>query len=366
VIVGVGSFAFVRMLTALELFFERPALKKHPYLANAFGMGVLGAGMYALFVWKGHYFIEGVGYSTIQSILNGEMNDVLGLLMILFFAKLLATSISLGAGASGGVFSPSLFMGATLGATFGALVLMVLPSAEFSVADFAIVGMAGMVGASTGAAVMAILMIFEMTLDYNLIIPMILAVSIAVGIRRLLSYENIYTIKLAWRGLHIPKDRHSNMFLVRNAQEVMTKAIVTIPATTSIQEAVEQLRGGDAEYVIVADGRKVAGILPVTKMVVALDNVRMTGVLGDVVDRRFILARPGDSMFQLFSRFSRGFAHRALVVEGKGVPHVENVVGVISRHQIADAVLENFNAYLSEPKRMRPPALFRKFGRRLR
>ena len=319
-LVGIGSFAFIRTLTAMEFFFDRPLLKAHPYLSNMFGMGLLGAAMYGLLIWKGHYFIGGVGYSTIQSILNGHMDDMVGLLIILFFAKLLATSVSLGCGASGGVFSPSLFTGATLGAAFGALVIPFVAGPQFSIADFAIVGMASMVGASTGAAVMAILMIFEMTLDYNLIIPMILAASLAVGIRRLLSYENIYTIKLAWRGLHIPKDRHSNMFLVRHAREVMTKAVVSMPASTPIQEALALLRGKDAEYVIVSHGRRIAGTVPVAGMIVALDNALMPGVLGDIIDPRFILARPTDSMFHLFNRFSRGFAKRALVVDVVGVP----------------------------------------------
>ena len=87
----------------------------------------------------------------------------------------------------------------------------------------AIIGMAAMVGGGTGAAMTAVTMIFEMTRDYDIIMPIIVAVALSIGVRRLLSRENIYTIKLVTRGHMIPKALHANMFLVRHAEEVMDK-----------------------------------------------------------------------------------------------------------------------------------------------
>ncbi len=83
------------------------------------------------------------------------------------------------------------------------------------------VGMGAMVGGATGAAMTAVTMIFEMTRDYDIVLPMILAVALALGVRRLLSRENIYTLKLVRRGHPIPKALHANMFLVRSAAEIM-------------------------------------------------------------------------------------------------------------------------------------------------
>jgi CIC family chloride channel protein len=90
-------------------------------------------------------------------------------------------------------------MGATLGAAFCALAKVILPLPEFSIPAFAIVGMAAMVGGVTGAAMTAVTMIFEMTRNYDIVMPMIVPVAISIGIRRLLSRENIYTIKLVSR-----------------------------------------------------------------------------------------------------------------------------------------------------------------------
>ena len=150
---------------------------------------------------------------------------------MLFVAKLAATSVSLGAGASGGIFSPSLFMGATIGGAFGLLVNAVIPVEGFGVTTCAIIGMAAMVGGGTGAAMTAVTMIFEMTRDYDLVMPSIVAVALAIGVRRLLSLENIYTIKLVGRGHFVPKALHANMFLVRRAREVMQKDVTILPPT---------------------------------------------------------------------------------------------------------------------------------------
>ena len=345
VLCGVGAWAFIKMLTVMEFFFERPFWKSHPYISHIFGMALLGSVMYGLHLGFGHYYVDSVGYGTIQAILDGNMTG-LGLLTLLFFAKLFATTISLGSGSSGGVFSPSLFLGATLGGAFGALLLPFLPNADFSIADFAVVGMASMVGSATGAAMTAIMMIFEMTRDYNIIVPMILAVSLAIGIRRILSTENIYTVKLSWRGHHIPKDRHSNMYLVRHVSEAMSKELTVMPASMSLHEALKTLHEDTKpkSHIIVAEDGQIRGVVPISHPLLALEEVRGTGTLGELADASYVLARPDESMFDLFRSMSRHQAERALVVEREGVPRPEDIRGVVSKRRIADAVLSNFTA----------------------
>ena len=163
----------------------------------------------------------------------------------------LATSLSLGSGSSGGIFSPSLFMGATLGGAFGALAQTLIPSAGISIPAFAMVGMAAMVGGGTGAAMTAVTMIFEMTLDYTIVVPMIIAVAISIGCRRVLSHENIYTIKLLARRHFIPKALHANMFLVRRAGEVMDKDILVLPHNMAFDDFLRMPgHGGRMRHVV--------------------------------------------------------------------------------------------------------------------
>ena len=111
-------------------------------------------------------------------------------------------------------------MGATLGGAFAGLSPPSYPALPISVPAFAMVGMGTMVGSATGAAMTSVAMVFEMTRDYDIVLPMILAVAVGLGIRRLLSRENIYTMKLVRRGHPIPQALHANMFLVRSARDV--------------------------------------------------------------------------------------------------------------------------------------------------
>ena len=139
-------------------------------------------------------------------------------------------------------------MGATLGGGFAALLQSLGVPLPLSVPAFAMVGMGAMVGGGTGAVMTAVTMTFEMTRDYDIVMPMILAVATSVGVRRLLSFENIYTLKLVRRGRAIPKALHSNMFLVRHAREVMDKDVLVLPADASFDDFLRstKARGGCA------------------------------------------------------------------------------------------------------------------------
>ena len=145
-----------------------------------------------------------MGYAPIQDVLSGTLTNV-RLLALLFFLKLLATGLTLGSGGSGGIFSPSLFLGATLGGAYAALLGSVVPGIAVSVPAFAVAGMAGMVASMTGAAMTTIVMIFEMTLDYHVIIPMTVTVAISYGLRRLVLKESMYTWSLIRNGRFVPE-----------------------------------------------------------------------------------------------------------------------------------------------------------------
>jgi len=202
-ITGLISALFIWSIYAFEEFFEK-RVKGGYYVQHPFGMLIVGLLMYAMMARFGHYYIEGVGYATVQDILRG-LQFPFYLLVLLFVLKLFATSVTLGSGASGGVFSPALFLGATAGATYGILLQRFFPSLESSPPAFAVVGMAGVVGGSTGAAMAAIIMIFEMTLNYSVIIPVTLAVAASYAVRRSIIRDSVYTRKLTLRGEAVPE-----------------------------------------------------------------------------------------------------------------------------------------------------------------
>ena len=259
ILCGVAAWAFIRLLVIMEDGF--PKLPGNEYTQNIIGMSVIGLMMVVLTRTFGHSYVDGVGYSVIQEIIDQKMTAA-GLLALLFLLKMVATTVSLGCGASGGIFSPSLYLGATLGAAFAAALGLLLPHAGLAAPSAAIIGMAAMVGAATGGVMTAIVMVFEMTRDYAIIVPVIVAVALAAGIRRALINETIYTVKLRHRGHRIPKERHINLYLVKQAQDIMERRFILAKAGTSLKEAISAEEPGDLRVIIVERDGRIVGLIP--------------------------------------------------------------------------------------------------------
>ncbi len=342
-VTGVAAAGFVRGLHLLEDLFDKI---RERYTRHVLGMLLVGLLIYALQQRFGHYYVEGVGYATVQAILVGQL-AASGLLLLLFFCKLLATSLSLGSGSSGGIFSPSLFMGATIGGAFAAMLSALHVPFAIDIPSFAMVGMGAMVGGGTGAVMTAVTMIFEMTRDYGIVLPMILAVALSVGVRRLLSRENIYTLKLARRGHAVPKALHANMFLVRRANEVMDTDVVLASAEISFDTFLtEPEHHGRLRHVAVFEGNRIIGVLRVnTALRRASEGAQSTVKLGDIASRNFTIVREDDIVFDVIRRIWRRQAVMALVVRGRGVPRPADVAGVITKEHVADSVASSIKVY---------------------
>lgn len=342
-VTGAAAAGFIRGLHFMEDHFERIGSR---YLRHMLGMLLVGAMMYLLLRSFGQYYVDGVGYATIEAILSGHLTG-LWLLALLFACKLAATSLSLGSGSSGGIFSPSLFMGAALGGGFAALLQAIGVPLPLSAPAFAIIGMGAMVGGGTGAVMTAVVMIFEMTLDYGLIMPLIVAVAMSVGVRRVLSNENIYTMKLARRGRAIPKALHANMFLVRRAHEVMDTDVFVLPAEASFDDFLRQPgHEGRLRHVVVTKGDSIYGVIRVNTSLGRGLEGRNTGVsLGEVASRRFIVVDEREVVFDVIERLWREGGSMAVVVRQGALPRAGDVIGVITKEHVADSVARSVRIY---------------------
>ena len=202
VAIGLISALFIWALYWSEDQFELRF--KNPYIRHVLGMLTFGIIIYLMARQTGYYYIQGVGYATIEDILAGRLTGGMFLLLLVGL-KLLATCLTLGSGASGGVFSPGLFMGAALGGAIGGIVQWLFPDWGLNPALFAVAGMAGMIGSMTGAVITGITMLFEMTRDLNAILPMLLTVTVAYAVRQRIMPPTIYTLKLLRRGHNAPQ-----------------------------------------------------------------------------------------------------------------------------------------------------------------
>ena len=201
ILAGVLAALFIKALYKAEDIFD--AMPGNYYSRHILGMVCVGLMLYAMIQFTGKYYVEGVGYATIADILEGMLSAP-GFLLLLCGLKLLSTCLSLGSGASGGVFSPALFMGATLGAAFAHVSGQVFDLGGPVIVLFAAAGMVAMIAGTTGAVLTALVMMVEMTADYALILPLMMVAAVAGVVRHVLSPETIYTMKLIRRGVTVP------------------------------------------------------------------------------------------------------------------------------------------------------------------
>jgi CIC family chloride channel protein len=342
IIIGMAAAVFVRGLHLIEDVFDRI---KDRYLRHALGMLLVGILLYALFVRFGHYFVGGVGYATVQAILRGQIAAA-GFMALLFLGKLLATTVSLGSGSSGGIFSPSLFMGATIGGAFGALLKAVHIPLTFDIPSFAMVGMGAMVGGATGAAMTAVTMICEMTRDYDIVLPMIVAVALSIGVRRLLSQENIYTLKLFRRGRALPKARQVNMFLLQRAKEVMDRDVMLAPAQSSVEEFLSAPGPRRVRHVVVTEDHRIVGVVRInTALRHVSAGAQSTVTMGEIASPDFIVVQEDDIMFEVIQSAWRRGALMAVVVRNGSARDASEIVGLISKEHVADSVATSISIY---------------------
>ena len=266
-LIGLVSVLFIRGLYWAEDQFD--AIPGNYYTRHMLGTLLLGIMMYLMFRGYGHYYIEGVGYATIVDILTTALTDP-WFLCLLFVLKVCATWLSLGSGASGGVFSPVLYLGATVGAAFGHICMLILPGLILDIPAFAIAGMAGGIGGTTGAVLTAIIMVTEMTGDYNVMLPVIISVTTAYAVRKSLMRDSIYTLKLTRRGHIVPEGLQSALLSAERLADVM-RPIRCIP-TTKTKDNQETIWLTHDQGKIV-DVRKAIGSLDDTFVVHSAENI---------------------------------------------------------------------------------------------
>jgi CIC family chloride channel protein len=199
--------------------------------------------------------IFGAGFSVIEQSLTAQI--AIGVLLALALLKPLATSLTLGSGNSGGVFAPSLFTGAVLGGAFGLAVDRLVPGMTAGAGAFAVVGMAAVFAGAARAPFTAIVIVFEMTNDYRMIVPLMAGVIVSLIVAERLHPESIYTLKLARRGIHLRRGKDVDVMESVRVEEVMVRDPVTVPVALPINRlAGEFIRTGRHGFpVIRADGK---------------------------------------------------------------------------------------------------------------
>jgi chloride channel protein, CIC family len=224
VVCGIAAIGFTKLLYWVEDRFDRLPVDElwHP------AIGALGLGIIGFFIPR----VLGVGYDTISDILNNNLT--LELLVLICVFKALALVISLGSGTSGGLLAPMFMSSAALGGVFAMAVNAIVPGAHLSPGAFALVAMAAVFGAASRATFAFIVFAFEITRDYNAVLPLMLGCVIADLIALRYLKTSIMTEKLARRGLHVPGEYEASVLHTVRLSEVMRTDVQPIAADTSV------------------------------------------------------------------------------------------------------------------------------------
>lgn len=305
------------------------ALVKNEYLRHAAAMLLVGVMIQLFFVHAGQYYIAGVGYPAIGDMVAGVLTDP-GLLFLLFAAKLLATALTLGTGASGGVFSPSLFLGAALGAAYGHTLALLAPGLGIEPVMFAMAGMAAVVGATSAAVVTAMVMVLEITQSYAAVLPIVITVTVAYLVRHALTAESVYTLKLVRRGRDTAHGLEHTMSVNLDAEKAMSTDVRVIERDR-LPELFDEPRDQAPRYVVVMAEGVIAGVLGVNRDWRAIDPHDPSPAL----ERRFTTLPAQTRWPQMMRTMHATGAEALIVVTPRQASAVE---GVVTAREITRAV----------------------------
>jgi len=326
---GIVSYLFIKALYFSEDYFDNK-LKLPEYFKPV--LGGLGVGIIALIFPQ----IMGVGYDTINNALFGNMIWYIALALV--FIKILATSLTLGSGGSGGIFAPSLFMGAMLGYFFGSFVHQYFPDISASPGAYALVAMGGLVAGTTRAPITAIIIVFELTNDYHIILPLMITCIISTILSARFSRESIYTLKLLLRNIGIKEGVDTNVMDSIDVKNVYSTDFESINDSDNFSLVVNKvLNGKEFDFPVLTEDGRILGIISLNDIKDYLfekDSLQNLLIAGDIANTSFDTITPDDNCGTAMEKFRYSRYEGLPVIAKKGS---DKIIGFIHRKEILDA-----------------------------
>jgi chloride channel protein, CIC family len=339
---GFAAVFFVRFLYLQEDLLGR--WRVHPLLKATCGGLVVGVLGFVGIEYLGGGYLFGVGYDGIEAALDlggeaGAGGLTIGILGALVLLKVLATSTTLAAGGSGGVFAPSIFIGAMLGGAFGLAMNAIFPETTAPAGAYALVGMGAVFAGTAHAPITSILILFEMTDEYEIILPLMIAVVVSYLVAAYVDPDSIYTIKVRRKGGYRDDRRPSSVL----DSILVTDAMTMDHETVSPDESVESMAArfheghGHSACVVDADGRLVGIVseFDVSSSLMAGPGERAT--VSDVMTRDLTTCRPGERLRDILERLADKDVRQIPVVDKEDPT---KLVGILRRSEILWAYSE--------------------------
>jgi len=322
---GVVSAAFAKLLLGMRdrfLRFPQKTVWFQPVV------GGLLVGVVGWFVPQ----VLGVGYGFVGDALNGKM--AFNLMVLLVVLKLLTVTTSYASGNAGGIFGPALFIGAMLGGTMGTVAHHLFPAYTATPGAYALVGMGAVFAGIVRAPMTSVLMIFEMTQDYAVIVPLMIANLVSLFIASRLQHEPIYEALAVQDGIHLPSAKTRQRSGQRQVIRVMQTASQLLPAEITVREALERVRSSEVRTWLVTDRRGVVGVINLSRLERELAEAA-DKKLGELVDALvFPHVHPDQGLDLALERMGTNQIEILPVVNRADVHKLE---GVVTLRDVLDA-----------------------------
>jgi CIC family chloride channel protein len=323
---GVVSVCFTKALHGMEHLFERYAPFKTHWQPILGGLGVGAIGLF-------YPQILGCAYSPITQAIQGDFlwQTMIALLVL----KIIGTAFTLGSGGSGGILYPCLFLGAMLGGVFGHFYNVLAPGIAPSAGGYALVGMGAVLGAAVQAPMAAIMMGFELTNSYAVILPMMTACVLASVIHRRLMQHSIYTQALVDRGIDISAGREMGILTSLTVRDVMSRDVSKIPANLPYNEVVRRCLQGQGNYLYTTDeDDNLEGVISFQDIKEFVYDDQLHGLVfaRDLANRDVVFVTPDETLASSLNKFSYiDMEELPVVVSNDGDRRLQ---GVITRTEL--------------------------------
>jgi CIC family chloride channel protein len=320
---GLASAIYVRVMGFVEVRLERLPERAQPLLPPV-ALALLGA---AAIRWPP---LLGNGFDTVHDVLLGNLP--LAALAVLPALKLAGTALCAGSGVPGGLFTPSLFYGATLGGLAGEIIARFVPGAPPS-GSLALVGMASVLAGTTHAAVSSVLIIFEMTGDYGVILPLMLSAAVAAATSKAIEPDSLYTASLRRRGVGLPELPRPDWLRAAAVAGLVVVDAAQVRPGTPFEEVLRRLLAlppGHDLYVTSDEGQ-LLGVIRLDALKGTISEGALLGMIvaADVVDRTVAPITTGMSLAEVAGRFGQGDLERLPVVDGS-----RRLVGTVAMRDV--------------------------------
>ncbi len=322
---GIVSSVLIRTLYITKDIFAKTPI--HPAFKPA--LGGLGVGIIGFFFPE----VFGLGYSVITAALENKYT--LDILLILMVLKILAFSLTLGSGGSGGSIVPSLFTGAMLGGAFGTAANMLFPGIPAESGAFALVGMAAVFSGTARAPLTAILILFEITRDYNMILPLMFSCVLSNVMSNALHPESIFTEELRKKGFKIRKGREIDIMVSMLVKDAMVKHVQTVSEDKKVGTLIALMQASRHAGFPVLDSRgKLAGIVTLSDLRSKVEYGELEKKIGDISSREVEVAYPDETLDVVLKRLAVREIGRLPVVDREDKT---KLLGLITRSDVVNS-----------------------------